>query len=299
MTKQLLEEAPLLLAIIHLEFSPLPALRSAPHELQAQLHECLVSIGFAELIAIPINETSINFAPNEAMQSVDVTSHLTSQYVRYLFRAAGERSMVELTHQRLILRATDYVRFEDFRDLFERILKAVTPVIGLSNTLLKRVSLRYANLIVPTNGCTLDDFVEPFIRPAKLKMLEAEHRQGVNQVQGINQVIVATGANQQFDVKFEELPAIEGKVHRLLPEDLYELDPRAGLFIRTQDAWVKMTSPTYGILSMDHIHVYSQSPAFDITTIMGKLDGLYTDCKTVFWQTITSFAKERWNIIEK
>ena len=293
MTKQLLEEAPLLLAIIHLEFSPLPALRSAPPELQAQLHECLASIGFAELIPIPINETSINFAPNESMQSVDVTSQLTSQHVRYLFRAAGERSMVELTHQRLILRATDYVRFEDFRDLFERILKAVTPVIGLNNTLLKRVSLRYANLIVPTNGYTLDDFVKSFIRPAKLNMLEAEHRQGVNQV------IVTTGANQQFDVRFEELQAIEGKVHRLLPEDLYELDPRAGLFIRTQDAWVKMSSPTYGILSMDHIHVYSQSPAFDIETIMGKLDGLYTDCKTVFWQTITSFAKECWHIIEK
>lgn len=291
MTKQYLEEAPLILAIFQLDFSILPSLAKSDNTQLLRLHDALAPLGFIDPHMIEFNETQLNLNPNQEQRALVVSQQTQA---RYVLRMSGERRNVELTDRRLILRATDYKNFEEFRTLFLQVLQAVTPVIGLDKAALKQTSARYVDLIVPSAGYSLDDFVIPDIRPARLSMLPMAHSR-----EGINHAVVKMSEWLQLHMVFEELPVLNQQLHRILPLELYEPDPRAGLQIAFQPGWMEVEAPAYGILNIDHIYRYPHSPVYDEHEVMTQLDSLYANCKEVFWEIIRPQAKTCWKITEQ
>ncbi len=287
--KYFLKEAPLVFTVIHLEFSQNPMLSNMSDELSKSLHQSMIEKGFPEKIV-------------SKQQVVEVVIGLDKQPVqqasiihRTLFRAPGEQEIVQISDNAIILKSTCYDSFEAFYEKFKSILETCVNVVpSFEKVLLKRVKLRYVDVIAPGKNDTLGDFVSNEILPMSLSMLD-----GISQRQGLTVTRAMTGEARFLQVNFEELHCNEGKVHKVLPDNLIETDPQCGLRIDGHKRWLSLTSETYGILDIDHQHSFTGSPTFNLSFLEEKLQNLYEYSSKVFWETISQKAKDTWGIQEK
>jgi uncharacterized protein (TIGR04255 family) len=282
-----LDKAPLVQALIHLRFAEVPALKSPKIELQTILHQCMVDEGFPEKINSKTDITEWQF--DTATQQM---KHKQTSRVRVLFRAAGEKEIIEISESSIILKSTSYKTFNEFYDKFHRVLLRCLDVIpGLNKTLLKSVGLRYIDVIVPNDGSSLSDFVTNDVKPPGLLKV-GKHLKG----HSLKAIEIAT--NQVLIVNFEELPTLERRINKVLPDNLIEQDEKCGLIIDGQVEWFNVMSETYGILDIDHTYNFAGSPALDVASIESASSRLYQQASDIFWSVITNHAKQEWKYRE-
>lgn len=113
-------------------------------------------------------------------------------------------------------------------------------------------------------------------------------------VQGATLKVIETNPAQILVVNFEELRCNDGKVHKILPDNLIEPDPSCGLIIAGQQEWLNVSSETYGLLDVDHTHNFISSPKLEIELIESAANQLYKHASDVFWNIISEKAKEIW-----
>ena len=285
--KKTLEMAPLVHALIHLRFAEVPALKAIIPELMQQLHERMIDEGFPEKI-----ESQADIVEWHYDDTSQQMRHKKRSNNRLLFRAAGEREIFEISETYIILKSTNYVTFNDFYNKFHRLLVACTDIIPkLDKTLLKSVGLRYVDVIAPAGSNTLSDFVCNEIQPPSLNGI-GEHLQG----HSLKAVKVAD--NQVLVVNFEELSSLDGRVQKVLPDNLIEPDERCGLVIIGQKDWINVNSSTYGILDIDHTYQFVKSPSFSVELVEEATNKLYQQASNVFWNVITDKAKNAWGFKE-
>jgi uncharacterized protein (TIGR04255 family) len=287
--KKFLEEAPLVLSVLHLEFSKIPALSVMTQEMSNSLHQRMIGEGFPE--RIDSQQEIVEFAFNNSNNNQPPQKQTTNVH-RTLFRASGEMDIVQVCDHALILKTTNYQRFEDFHEKFTGAIQACIDVIpNFDKALLKSVGLRYVDLIAPKPGALLSDYISSEVLPMSLSMLDKplkRHGKTFTQSQ-VNE-------NQVINVIFEEIPTEQGQVHKVLPDNLIETDPKGGLIIRGHQWWRELDSPTYGILDVDHHYSFIGSPVFDINTLNEAIKSLYVYANQVFWGTITDKAKRAWKM---
>jgi len=284
-----LNQAPLVLTIIHLEFSEIPALSPMSEKLSNKLHQSMIKMGFPDKIISQQETVEVVFEPNKEPKRQVSIGYRTS------FRASGEKEIIQISNNELIIKTTSYKNFEDFYNKFKLIFKTCINIIDdFNNVLLKKISLRYINAIVPSKGSSLNEFVSNEILPISLSMLDE-----ISQRQGITLTRASTAENQVLHVYFEELSSNDGKVYKILPDNIMEKDPKCSLFIQGHKNWLSLTSKTYGILDINHEYLFLGSPTFDLDLLKSKLKELYKDSSKVFWHTISENAKKTWQIEEK
>jgi uncharacterized protein (TIGR04255 family) len=288
--KKALTDAPLVQALIDLRFSEIPSLSSIPTDLIDKIHEAMIGVGFAEKIESKGQSVSIRF--DQATQQA--TQEKTSVN-RYLFRAAGERSIIELSKSSLIYKSTEYGTFEDFYKKFDEVLSSLVELVPtLNKSLLKRVGLRYIDVIVPDSGNTLEDLISDGLLAPKLN----EPIDGYKHIHGLTSKVVEVDQNKMLRVALEELPVENRSIRKILPDELVEPDQNCGLVIKGQACWANTSSPTYGILDIDHTFNFEASPAFSIDSIREATSGLYNQSKDVFWSLIKQPALNIWGYKE-
>lgn len=286
MSKRILKHAPLVHAVLHLRFSEAPSLNPISNELMKALHERMISEGFQEKIESEANIVDVGFDPvRQQMVQNQV------QRKRVLFRAAGEQDIVEILNDSIVLKTTNYQGFKDFYDKFHRVLNGCLDIFsGLNSTLLKSVGLRYVDVIAPTGGCTLKEFVSSEVLPPSLDMVGPL----THHVQGATLKVIETKPGQILVVNFEELRCNGGRVYKILPDNLVEPDPNCGLIINGQSEWLVVSSETYGLLDVDHSHNFVGSPKFSVTLIESAANELYQHASDVFWNVISEKARDTW-----
>lgn len=286
--KKTLEKAPLVHALIHLRFAEVPALKAISPELMQELHERMIDEGFPEKIESKADIVEWHYdGKSQQMRHKKLSNN------RLLFRAAGEKEIVEISDAYMVIKSTNYGTFNDFYDKFHRLLVACMDIIPkLDKTLLKSVGLRYVDVIAPTGSNTLSDFVCSEIQPPSLKNV-GEH------LQGHSLKAVKVAENQVLVVNFEELSSLEGRVQKVLPDNLIEPDERCGLVINGQKDWNNVQSATYGILDIDHTYQFVQSPAFSAELVEDATRKLYQQASDIFWSVITEQAKNAWGFKER
>lgn len=288
--KKVLTDAPLVQALIDLRFSEIPSLSSIPADVINKIHEAMIGVGFAEKIESKGQSVSIRFdqATQQATQEITPVN-------RYLFRAAGERSIIELSKSSLIYKSTEYGTFEDFYKKFDEVLSSLIELVPtLNKSLLKRVGLRYIDVIVPDSGNTLEDFISDGLLAPKLN----EPIDGCKHIHGLTSKVVEVNQNKVLRVALEELPVENRSIRKILPDELVEPDQNCGLVIKGQASWTNTSSPTYGILDIDHTFNFEASPAFSIDSIREATSGLYNQSKDVFWSLIKQPALDIWGYKE-
>ena len=287
--KRTLEKAPLVHTLIQLRFSEVPSLTSISTEMLKSLHMRMIDEGFQDKIQSQAEILDLVF--DAATQQL---RHHKQTKMRTLFRASGEFDIVEVSEASITLKSTNYKSFEDFYGKFRSLLTAcITTIDGLNKALIKSVSLRYVDVIVPTNNSTLSNFVSPEVLPPTLNMIT-----DLKHLQGGTQKVVETKPGQVLIVNFEELQCRDKCVHKVLPDNLMEPDPKCGLVINGQVEWLQVNSETYGILDVDHTHNFIGSPMFNIEQIESATNELYQHANEVFWGIITQEAKQAWGYKE-
>ena len=208
--KKVLTDAPLVQALIDLRFSEIPSLSSIPADVINKIHEAMIGVGFAEKIESKGQSVSIRFdqATQQATQEITPVN-------RYLFRAAGERSIIELSKSSLIYKSTEYGTFEDFYKKFDEVLSSLIELVPtLNKSLLKRVGLRYIDVIVPDSGNTLEDFISDGLLAPKLN----EPIDGCKHIHGLTSKVVEVNQNKMLRVALEELPVENRSIRKILPD---------------------------------------------------------------------------------
>ncbi|TPW22178.1 TIGR04255 family protein [Marinobacter nauticus] len=287
--KKVLDKPPLVHAVIHLRFSDVPALTAASPELLNSLHVSMIEEGFSEHIEsqAELVDVMIDSATQQVRQRKESRK-------RYLYRAAGERDIFEITQNTVVLKTTDYKTFEKFSNTFKRLLCICSEVIvGLEKALLKSIGLRYVDVIAPSNGKELREFISEDILPANLRALD-----GRRHIHGFTAKQAETAPGQTIRVGFEELPCNERRVHKVLPDNLLEADNRCALLISGHNEWLNVSGETYGILDVDHIKNFIGSPKFSVESVVDSLAPLYDDANKVFWNAISADAKSAWGYRE-
>jgi len=286
-TKKRLTKAPLVMSVLHLRFSETPSLNPINEETLKHLHERMIKEGFQEKIESEANIIDVVFDPQKKQMK-----HSQLNKKRILFRSAGEKNIIEILDTSIILKTTDYSSFEDFYGMFNRALKGCLDVLdGFDSSLLKSVGLRYIDLIAPANGASLNELISNDVLPPTLNMID-----GNKHIQGATLKVIETKLGQVLSVNFEELRAIENKIHKVLPDNLMEQDPKCGLVIAGQQEWLNVTSGTYGLLDVDHTHYFDSSPLFDVNLVKNAALELYQHSNDVFWNLITEKAKNNWGM---
>jgi len=286
--KKTLEKAPLVHALIHLRFAEVPCLNDISSDMLKQLHMVMVDKGFPEKIISEARMVDLSFdAETKQMR------HNQAIKKRNLFRAEGEQEIVEISETSIILKSTNYNTFECFYEKFHSILDGCLEVInGLEKTLIKSVGLRYVDVIAPDKGCSLADFIASEVLPPQLPV-PGKH------LQGGSVKVIETSPEQVLVVNFEELSCIDRKVHKVLPNDLLEPDRACGLTIEGQQEWLDVDAESYGILDVDHTHNFPGSPKFNIDEIGLITRELYQNSNQIFWNMITTHAKDVWGMAEQ
>lgn len=285
--KKMLENAPLVHALIHLRFAEVPTLKAIKPELVQSLHDRMIDEGFPEKIESKADLVEWNY--DVASQQM---KHKKISRERLLFRAAGERQIVEISESSMILKSTDYDTFSNFYKRFHNLLLACIDIVPkLDKTLMKSVGLRYVDVIAPKESDKLSQFVCNEVLPPALKEIGAH-------LQGHTLKTVKIAENQVLTVNFEELPTVERRVHKVLPDNLIEPDPKCGLVIKGQQDWFNVESATYGVLDIDHTYQFPLSPVFSAEEIEKATNSLYQRASDIFWDIISQQAKSAWGFKE-
>lgn len=280
---QTLKQAPLIHVVAQLNFSALPQLEHADI---VALHGKLAAIGFPDMVEASMDEVELSFDAN-----IEPSPQRISRKIqRFVFKAEGNRSLVEFRKDQLVLKTTNYSGHNNFlKQWFEVVAICSECLSSFKQALLQDMTLRYIDLIVPKEGEELQTLIKESLLPPGLSVLDADS------LFGSTTKIMRTAANRQLRIGFSEITAYEQRLTKVLPDDLTEHVLSCGLSIKALSHWEKLVAPSYGLLDVEHKYVASNKPALAHVNIEGEFQQLYQPISNVFWDLITDEAKSSWS----
>jgi uncharacterized protein (TIGR04255 family) len=292
MKKKRLEKAPLVYVQAQFHFTDLPSSKLGTEQELESLHNAMMDIGLADRIDSKVVEMGFHLNQDASKDGYFEVKQEKNDMARLIFRGFGNRCAVELMRNRLILKATNYTCYEDFKEFGDKILKiAEANLAALGKVLTKQISLRYVDVILPSQQRELSDYIQATLLPF--------HPNFASQTVGMSQSVSVTGENQTMVLVMEEVqPTPSGLPGRWLPADLMEPEPRASLMLIPM---LQSYHPgkNYGILSIDHQIDFPSTPKWNQNDMLQQLDGLYGLSSSTFWQAITDAAKQEWEIVDE
>lgn len=292
MKKKRLQKAPLVYVQVQFSFTDLPSSKLGAEQELENLHNAMMDIGLADRIDSKVVEMGFHLNQDASKDGYFEVKQEKNDMARLIFRGFGNRRSVEFMRNRLIIKVTDYTCYEEFKEFAASILKiAEANLVALEKVLTKQVSLRYVDVILPSQTYELNNYIQPALLPF--------HPDFANQTVGMSQSISVTGENQVMVLVMEEAqPTPSGFPGRWLPADLMEPDTRASLIlIPALESYCK--GKNYGIFSIDHQIDFPSTPKWNQNDTLQQLDSLYGLSSSTFWQAITDVAKQEWGVIDE
>ncbi|WP_375058398.1 TIGR04255 family protein [Zobellella sp. DQSA1] len=287
--KKFLERSPLVHAVVHLRFSDVPSLEKMSEDNLSSIHSKMIEQGFPEKLKSKAEIIDIVFEHDSLHPKQNITTKN-----RYLFRASGEREIIEITGSSLLVKSSNYSNFDDFYHKFINVLKSCIEVFPEFNSaLMKNVGVRYVNVIAPKGSRNLTDYMQEWLLPPCVKGMS-----DFNHLHGVAVKLFETGKDQVLRLQFDELKSHDGRVMKVLPDNLIERDKDCGLIISGQDSWMSVGGGTYGLLDVDHIHNFQASPVMNPDDIGRVIISLHDGAEKVFWSAISEVAKNEWGYSE-
>jgi uncharacterized protein (TIGR04255 family) len=292
MKKKRLQRAPLVYVQAQFSFTDLPSTKLAGESELECLHNAMIDVGLADRIDSKVVEMGFHLNQDASKDGYFEVKQEKNDMARLIFRGFGNRRSVELMRNRLIIKVTDYTCYEEFKEFAAQILQiAEASLLTLGKVLTKQISIRYVDVILPSQTHDLSDYIKPALLPF--------HPDFANQTVGMSQSVSVTGENQVMVLVMEEAqPTQSGFPGRWLPADLMEPDTRASLILMPAlESYCQ--GKNYGILSIDHQIDFPSTPKWNQNWILQQLDSLYGLSSSTFWQAITEDAKTEWGFIDE
>ena len=294
MNKKRLNKAPLIFAQAQFHFTDLPSKNLGKDQELENLHRAMMDIGLADRIDSKVIRLGFQFNQDLTKEGYFQLKPEQEQndMARLIFRGFGNRRAVELMRNRLTIKTTEYSCYEAFKAFVETVLNTVEANISaLSKVLTKQISLRYVDIILPSQQYELKDYIKPDLLPF--------HSSFATHTIGVSQSVAVTGDNRAMVIVMEELqPTVSGFPGRWLPADLMELDNNASLNLSPLVDYYH-PGKNYGILSVDHQIDIPATPRWSQREILVHLDSLYELSSKAFWEALTPVAEKEWEVVDE
>lgn len=292
MSKKRLEKAPLIFVQAQFHFTDLPSRQLGTEQELENLHKAMMDIGLADRIDSQVVELGFQLNQDTSKDGYFQVKQEKNDMVRLVFKGFANCRAVELIRNRLIIKTTEYTRYEDFKIFVDSILKVVEAnITALGKVLTKQISLRYVDIVLPSQQYELKDYIKPELLPF--------HPTFATQTVGMSQSIAITGDNRAMVLVMEEAqPTQSGYPGRWLPADLMEPDHRASLTLSPAiDGY--QPGKNYGIFSIDHQVDNPSTPRWSQNEMLNHLDSLYDLSSKAFWEALTPIAEAEWEIVNE
>ena len=262
-----LKNQPLSLVLAEFRFNPILKIGDAIPDLQERLrkHYPRFSKQDETMVLLFGPHGQVDKSPQEIRTS-------------WLFASANQRQALKIDSERLIFFCTDYDRFPEF---CKSCLEAIEILQSQVNPeLLLRVGLRYNDVIVPQEGDTLTDYLDPTLVPTKA-------------IDGLNGILLQHRAETIWTTSVGKLAIRSYFSNRGLAvmPDLHQRLP----VITRDDVPAEITS---AVLDFDHFWDAtgtSEEILFKLNNAKQRLSGLHQIAREAFWKVTTDFARnERW-----
>ena len=286
MSKKWLEKAPLVLVQAQFYFSDLPSPSLVTEQELESLHKALIKLGFVEKIDTELVELGFEMS-EEAHDGYIQIKQQKNNIKRLVFRGFNKTQSVEFMSNRITVKNTDYKHYDQFVETIKNILDVFTKnVSDLENVLMKQVSIRYIDVVLPSENYELKDYICPDLLPF--------HPTFSKKTIGMSQSIVKTDGDSFMIIVTEEVET-NNYPGRWLPVDMLESDERAVLLLKPYlDKYQQ--GKNYAILNIDHRVDFPNTPKWEQTNMLEKLDSLYDLSSQFFWEVITDTAKTEWGM---
>ena len=217
----------------------------------------------------PVNEAIIQIgASGEAAPQ-------NMQSMRYEFASADNRQGIVLNQETLVFHATAYSNYEAFSQRLEWVLKNVGE--ELKHLFVRRVGLRYVDVLIPQEGETPDAYVNAGLRNMPTLSLPSQYYSGF--------VISEFGMGKgSLVVRYATARGRLG-----LPPDLRPL-------LLAEPDIMRRAVPdniVTGLLDFDRF--VPEEISFEASYVKSVFDSLHDDLSVAFRDLTTDHAKQVWN----
>lgn len=192
------------------------------------------------------------------------------QSERWLFTNKEKTESVVLANNFVVLETSRYSIFEDFTANLKAVLDTVGPIIEAE--LVHRLGLRYVDLIVPQDGESLDDYLQP-----KLQGLQPDDL-------AIDKVLNHFESRAQTPLGQLKVRLHQNDSGMYLPPDL---QPTELAFSNTAEKNTLVT-----LLDIDHFS--EDEREYDVPALIGAMWELHEFTEKAFRSSVTDTALQRW-----
>jgi uncharacterized protein (TIGR04255 family) len=249
-----LQNSPLIMVLAQVRFSPV--LKMA--EFVPQLQEQLRHQGYPRFRAAQVNELELGAQPRVTQQD------------RWFFADKDNHEAVVLASDFIVLETSKYDCFEEFSARLKSLLEILGN--GVEVGLSERLGLRYVDLILPSLGETLDQYLQPGLRGLRASDLETKN------------VLNRFEARGQTNLGQLVLKLHQNDTGSFLPPDLLLAELT---YDRTVEQGTVVT-----LLDIDHFS--EQSRDYDPEALLKTMWELHEYTEKAFRSSITPLALERW-----
>lgn len=215
---------------------------------------------------------------NEAIIQIDATGEAApqnTQITRYQFASADNRHGVVLNRETLVFHATAYSNYEAFSQRLEGVLKNVGA--ELKHLFVRRVGLRYVDVLIPEDGETPDAYVSAGLRSMPTLSLPSQYHSG----------LVISEFKMEKGSLVVRYATARGRLG--LPPDLQPL-------LLAEPHIMQRAVPDSiltGLLDFDRF--VPQEVSFEAAYVKSVFDSLHDDLSVAFRGLTTDHAKQVWN----
>ncbi|EPA8653979.1 TIGR04255 family protein [Photobacterium damselae] len=278
MIKYILEDSPLVTAILDLRFSELPS-KKITDGLE-DFKNKMFSLGYS------IQHES-QFSQINATPEINGQLQLNSiETIRWDFLNISRTSSVILTKGSLCLRTTKYTCFEQFKSDWSKVIDTFfNSFEGVQNAGMTRMGLRHVDIFLAQENEKYTNYIST--KWLNQALLEASDNTLCNN----KQIIVTEHGKLRVELE-ERLP--ENNSINLFPYDISDPEPLS-INVDIKPKWMTATPTKYALLDIDHAwEAGSNIIELSKTNIESKLNNLHQDSSNLFWDYLSEHAENVW-----
>lgn len=278
MTKYILEDSPLVTAILDLRFSEIPhqKITDKLEDFKSQMFSLGYSIQHESKIS------QINATPD---QNGQIQFNNTDVF-RWDFLNISRTSSVILTNGSLCLRTTKYTCFEKFNSDWSKVIDTFfNSFEDVHNAGMLRMGLRHIDILLAQNNEKYTDYIsEKWLSRAQLEANK-------NTLCNNRQIIVTEHGKLRIELE-ERLP--ENNNINLFPYDISDPEPLS-INVDIKPKWKTAISTKYALLDIDHAWEAGNNVIeLSKENIKSKLNNLHQDSSNLFWDYLSTHAEDVW-----
>jgi len=291
-TKMRLKHQPLVYTLFAMRTTTIPNVGQCIADIHARLMQ--TETPFQDIIVSDTQTVALDTLAGIAADTISGIENTSSSLKSWhLINLDRDKSIV-ITENSVCLKVSRYTLFEDMHKILATVLGIIEDCIpGFSNVGVKRVGLRYIDVLMPMlDDDKIDLYVNKNFQPNLFGVVKGLKNQSALTT------LASSAETDAGTLKFllAKKQVVDGAI-QVLPNELAESEETA-LDIQIQDHWRKLEDRQYFLMDIDHFITEGKSEKYNKENVLGSVKSLYKITKDIFSDVLTDYALEQYGQYE-